>query len=165
MAPSPPRKARSDRPDHAAESPQQIGSMISPPPSSPFPCCLWSLPSMSWVLGFGVVWMASKREERGKGWMGCVSTRCLSRLARSPSPLPPTVAFCSLAAIYGRYLADSCGANGRRVGLSGHSPKGPSAKIANAFQVCLVPKNFIQYLSHRIFGHMYRALNVVEKNN
>ena len=32
MAPSPPRKARSDRPDHAAESPQQIGSMISPPP-------------------------------------------------------------------------------------------------------------------------------------
>jgi len=30
---------------------------------------------------------------------------------------------------------------------------------------CLVSKKFPTYLSHRIFGHMHEALNVVEKNN
>ena len=28
---------------------------------------------------------------------------------------------------------------------------------------CLVPKIFLQYPSHRIFEHMYKALNIVEK--
>ena len=27
------------------------------------------------------------------------------------------------------------------------------------------PKNFLQYLSHRIFEHMHKALNVVKKIN
>ena len=30
---------------------------------------------------------------------------------------------------------------------------------------CLVPKNFQDFSSHRIFGHMYGARNVVLKNN
>ena len=30
---------------------------------------------------------------------------------------------------------------------------------------CLVPKNFQDFPSHRIFGHMHKALNVVFKNN
>ena len=33
------------------------------------------------------------------------------------------------------------------------------------FRPCLVPKNFQDSPSHRIFGHMHGALNVVLKNN
>ena len=73
------------RPDHAAESPQQIGSMISPPPLVAF-----SLPVVSasdeLVLGFGV---DGKQEggERGKGWMGCVSTEGLQNWSGQTSPV------------------------------------------------------------------------------
>jgi len=31
------------------------------------------------------------------------------------------------------------------------------------FRSCLVPEKFAQYPSHRIFGHMHGALNVVQK--
>ena len=30
-------------------------------------------------------------------------------------------------------------------------------------RLCLVPKKFAQYPSHQIFGHIYEALNAVEK--
>jgi len=63
------------RPDHAPESPQQIGSMISPLPPSParppaptlflaFAPAVVSAPD-ELVLGFAVVWV----------WCGCQATR------------------------------------------------------------------------------------------
>lgn len=86
------------RPDHAPESPQRIGSMISPSPPRPHAFGLWwSLPRMSWFLALVrvLVWRASKdsREGRyGKGWMGCQP--CLRRCpcpARSVLSPPHTV--------------------------------------------------------------------------
>jgi len=37
--------------------------------------------------------------------------------------------------------------------------------IGSALRPCLVPRNFQEYLSHRIFGRMYGALNIDKKNN
>ena len=36
-------------------------------------------------------------------------------------------------------------------------------QLAMCFRPCLVSKKFTQYPSHRIFGHIHEALNVVEK--
>jgi hypothetical protein len=69
------------RPDHAAESPQQIGSMISPPPSSPFPC-LWSLPPMSWFLA--LVWCGVDGKQEGGEREG-MDGLCLHSLPACPS--------------------------------------------------------------------------------
>lgn len=86
------------RPDHAPESPQQIGSMISllsplPPPSL-FPPAVVSAPD-ELVRGFavGVVWMASKQLQLGFACtdLSLHSTAQLpSLLLRSPVSLYPT---------------------------------------------------------------------------
>ena len=47
-----------------------------------------------------------------------------------------------------------------------HSARAASAPSpTGSLRPCLVPKNFQDSLSHRIFGHMHRVLNVVLKNN
>ena len=53
--------------------------------------------------------------------------------------------------------------------MSNHKPslnlERTTPKVEDTLRPCLVPKNFQDSPSHRIFGHMHRALNVVLKNN
>ena len=48
-------------------------------------------------------------------------------------------------------------------------PGAPGLELDWTGVACLrnigLSKNFLQYLSHRIFGHIYKILNTVEKNN
>jgi hypothetical protein len=39
----------------------------------------------------------------------------------------------------------------------------PNLGTTHSLRSCLVSKNFQDFPSHRMFGHMYRALNVDEK--
>jgi hypothetical protein len=38
-----------------------------------------------------------------------------------------------------------------------------SPASAKPLRPCLVPKNFQNFLSHRMFGHIHKALNIDEK--
>ena len=40
---------------------------------------------------------------------------------------------------------------------------GSSNDIKPLDKLMVFPKNFLQYLSHQIFGHMHGALNAIEK--
>jgi hypothetical protein len=48
---------------------------------------------------------------------------------------------------------------------SGHAGECEAEYLVSARQLtsCLVPKNFQNFLSHRMFGHMHEVLNIDEK--